>query len=90
MNFKTLAKSLLVVSLLASPIAMAKEKVYRWKLAETWGPNFPVFGDATKNMAKKVFSILLNRVNMRWVTLRLITGRVKTFIRYSSQRYLLV
>ncbi|WP_194435530.1 TRAP transporter substrate-binding protein [Vibrio fluminensis] len=28
------------------------EKVYKLKLAETWGPNFPIFGDATKNMAK--------------------------------------
>ncbi len=27
------------------------EKVYRLKLAETWGPNFPIFGDASKNMA---------------------------------------
>lgn len=31
--------------------ASAEDKVYRLKLAETWGPNFPVFGDATKNMA---------------------------------------
>ena len=31
--------------------ATAADKVYRLKLAETWGPNFPVFGDATKNMA---------------------------------------
>ena len=28
------------------------EKVYRLKLAETWGPNFPIFGDASKNMAQ--------------------------------------
>ncbi len=35
-----------------SSVSMAAEKVYRWKLAETWGPNFPIFGDATKNMAK--------------------------------------
>jgi TRAP-type mannitol/chloroaromatic compound transport system substrate-binding protein len=27
------------------------EKVYKLKLAETWGPNFPIFGDASKNMA---------------------------------------
>ena len=65
MNFKTLAKSLLVVSLLASPIAMAKEKVYRWKLAETWGPNFPVFGDATKNMAKMVEEMSNGRLIIR-------------------------
>ena len=29
-------------------------KKYRWKLAETWGPNFPIFGDTTKNMVKMV------------------------------------
>ena len=28
------------------------EKVYKLKLAETWGPNFPIFGDASKNMTK--------------------------------------
>lgn len=26
-------------------------KTYRLKLAETWGPNFPIFGDASKQMA---------------------------------------
>ncbi|RDE24827.1 ABC transporter substrate-binding protein [Motiliproteus coralliicola] len=31
--------------------AQAADRVYRLKLAETWGPNFPIFGDATKNMA---------------------------------------
>lgn len=30
----------------------AAQKVYRLKLAETWPANFPIFGDATKNMAK--------------------------------------
>ncbi|TPH15610.1 TRAP transporter substrate-binding protein [Litorilituus lipolyticus] len=29
-------------------------KKVRWKLAETWGPNFPIFGEATKNMANMV------------------------------------
>ncbi|BCN25557.1 TRAP transporter substrate-binding protein [Vibrio alfacsensis] len=32
--------------------AAASEKVYRLKLAETWGPNTPILGDASKNMAK--------------------------------------
>lgn len=48
------ARKLLAVaacaSLLASPL-MAAEKVYRLKLAETWPTNFPIFGDAPKNMA---------------------------------------
>ena len=35
---------------LASPV-FAADKVYKLKLAETWPTNFPVFGDATKNMA---------------------------------------
>jgi TRAP-type mannitol/chloroaromatic compound transport system substrate-binding protein len=30
------------------------DKKYHWRLAETWGPNFPIFGDATKNMAAMV------------------------------------
>ncbi|BBM66116.1 ABC transporter substrate-binding protein [Vibrio alfacsensis] len=32
--------------------AAASEKVYRLKLAETWSPNTPILGDASKNMAK--------------------------------------
>ncbi len=33
---------------LAATSVNAAEKVYRLKLAETWGPNFPIFGDTTK------------------------------------------
>lgn len=40
----------LIVSIFISSAANA-EKVYKLKLAETWGPNFPIFGDASKNMA---------------------------------------
>ena len=32
--------------------AAAADKVYKLKMAETWPTNFPIFGDATKNMAK--------------------------------------
>ncbi len=39
---------------LVSFSSQAADKVYRWRLAETWGPNFPIFGDATKNLAKMV------------------------------------
>lgn len=48
---KKLMAAATCLAVLASP-AMAAEKVYRLKLAETWGPNFPIFGDATKNMAE--------------------------------------
>ncbi|RMG38112.1 MAG: ABC transporter substrate-binding protein [Gammaproteobacteria bacterium] len=34
--------------------AQAAQKVYKLKLAETWPPNFPIFGDATKKLAKLV------------------------------------
>ena len=54
---KILTKLVILCGLLAfaCPSIFAQdEKVYRWKLAETWGPNFPIFGDATKNMARMV------------------------------------
>jgi TRAP-type mannitol/chloroaromatic compound transport system substrate-binding protein len=31
--------------------AQAADKVYRLKMAETWGANFPIFGDSPRNMA---------------------------------------
>ena len=52
---KRVVKKSLIVTLgcvvMLATSAQASEKVYRLKLAETWGPNFPIFGDATKNMA---------------------------------------
>ncbi|MDX2423290.1 MAG: TRAP transporter substrate-binding protein [Amphritea sp.] len=51
LNFaKKLVTIAACATMLASPL-MAAEKVYRLKLAETWPTNFPVFGDAPKNMA---------------------------------------
>ncbi|QUX90496.1 ABC transporter substrate-binding protein [Marinomonas sp. A3A] len=32
--------------------AMAAEKVYKLKMAETWATNFPIFGDAPRNMVR--------------------------------------
>jgi len=52
MSFRT--KLALVASaavLVISGSASAADMVYRLKLAETWPANFPIFGDATKNMA---------------------------------------
>jgi len=46
--------STLLVSLLITNSAFAAKKVHRWKLAETWPTNFPIFGDASKKMAKMV------------------------------------
>jgi len=47
---KTLVTAAACSAVLAMP-AMAADKVYKLKLAETWPTNFPIFGDATKNMA---------------------------------------
>lgn len=49
-SLKKLLAGVAAAAILAAP-AMAAEKVYKLKLAESWPPNFPIFGDATKNMA---------------------------------------
>ena len=49
---KLLPFVVLVLGLFALSFQAQAEKVYRLKLAETWGPNFPIFGDASKNMAE--------------------------------------
>ncbi|GAL12399.1 TRAP transporter solute receptor [Vibrio astriarenae] len=53
------------VCALGSASAFADDKVYRLKLAETWGPNFPVFGDTTKNMAKMAEEMSGGRLQIR-------------------------
>lgn len=65
MKFKTLLCALVLASIAFSPIAFGKDKPVRWRLAETWGPNFPVFGDATKNMAKMVEEMSGGRFQIR-------------------------
>ncbi len=49
---KFFSSLLIAMSLVLASVSVQAEKVYRLKLAETWGPNFPIFGDASKNMAK--------------------------------------
>ncbi|WP_027856104.1 TRAP transporter substrate-binding protein [Marinobacterium jannaschii] len=46
---KLLAAAACLVAV-ANPL-QAAEKVYRLKMAETWPSNFPIFGDAPRNMA---------------------------------------
>lgn len=50
---------------LASVTSFAAEKVYRLKLAETWGPNTPILGDATKNMAHLAEEMSNGRLKIR-------------------------
>jgi TRAP-type mannitol/chloroaromatic compound transport system substrate-binding protein len=52
---KTIALiSMVVASSAFTTNALAQDKPIKWRLAETWGPNFPIFGDTTKRMAENV------------------------------------
>ncbi|WP_160060410.1 TRAP transporter substrate-binding protein [Psychromonas sp. L1A2] len=64
---KSFYKSTLIaaVVLVTSANAFAADKVYRLKLAETWGPNFPVFGDSVKNMVKMAEEMSNGRLKIR-------------------------
>ncbi len=71
MKKSILVKAALVVSLGLSSLGLSgiahadDDKKYRWRLAETWGPNFPIFGEATKNMAKMVKEMSNGRLTIR-------------------------
>ena len=49
---KLIAAAACVAALAAPAQAADNDKVYRLKMAETWPSNFPIFGDAPRNMAK--------------------------------------
>lgn len=49
-----LLRLLIILPFFFSSTAVHAEKTYKLKLAETWGPNFPIFGDASKNLANMV------------------------------------
>ena len=52
MLLSSFSKRAIFACLLVSLCGFAQAKdVYKLRLAETWGPNFPIFGDASKNMA---------------------------------------
>ncbi|MCW8884914.1 MAG: TRAP transporter substrate-binding protein [Motiliproteus sp.] len=61
---KKLIAAAACLAVLSSP-AIAADKVYKLKLAETWGANFPIFGDATKNMAKMAETMSNGRLQIR-------------------------
>lgn len=66
MNKTVFIKIALILSLGLSGLVHADDgKKYRWRLAETWGPNFPIFGDATKNMAAMVKEMSNGRLTIR-------------------------
>jgi TRAP-type mannitol/chloroaromatic compound transport system substrate-binding protein len=68
MNMFGKTTKLLVASALIAGLgtaAMAKDKVYKWKLATTWGPTLSPFIDAPKNMAKLVKEMSNGRLLIR-------------------------
>lgn len=66
MKVSRLLKLTLILSIVFTGFASAQDnKKYRWRLAETWGPNFPIFGEASKNMAKMVKEMSNGRLTIR-------------------------
>lgn len=60
---KKLIGAVICALALINPV-FAAEKTYRLKLAETWPPNFPIFGDSTKNLAKMVNTMSNGRLKI--------------------------
>lgn len=58
------ATVLAVATTLASAQALAQE-TFTLKMAETWGPNFPIFGEATKSMAEMAEKMSNGRLKIR-------------------------
>lgn len=58
------AAVLAVATTFASTQALAQE-TYTLRLAETWGPNFPIFGDTTKRMAELAEEMSGGRLRIR-------------------------
>lgn len=54
MKFFKFAISVLMIASLSASLNASDKKVYTWKLAQTWGSGFPIFGDSVKNMAQRV------------------------------------
>lgn len=64
---KSFYKSALIAAVVitTSVNCFAADKVYRLKLAESWGPNFPIFGDSVKNMVKMADEMSNGRLKIR-------------------------
>ncbi|GAA3562400.1 MULTISPECIES: TRAP transporter substrate-binding protein [Marinobacter] len=58
------ALALGLASCLSASQALAQER-FTLRLAETWGPNFPIFGDTTKNMARMAEEMSDGRLRIR-------------------------
>ena len=60
----TSAMAITLSAVLASSQALAQDK-FTFRLAETWGPNFPIFGDTTKRLAETVEKMSDGRLTIR-------------------------
>ncbi|WP_431474265.1 TRAP transporter substrate-binding protein [Marinobacter sp. KM021] len=58
------AAVLAVATTFAATQALAQDK-FTLKMAETWGPNFPIFGDTTKRFAETVEKMSNGRLTVR-------------------------
>ncbi len=63
--FKKLIGATLALVLGASASTAFAAKTYTLRLAETWPPNFPIFGDATKKLAKLVDEMSNGRLKIK-------------------------
>lgn len=59
-----LFRLLILVPFLLGSATLHAEKTYKLKLAETWGPNFPIFGDSSKNLAAMVETMSNGRLKI--------------------------
>jgi TRAP-type mannitol/chloroaromatic compound transport system substrate-binding protein len=57
--------AILAVAATFAPTQALAQETFTLKLAETWGPNFPIFGDTTKNFAKSVEAMSNGRLKIR-------------------------
>nr|VFK56529.1 MAG: TRAP-type mannitol/chloroaromatic compound transport system, substrate-binding protein [Candidatus Kentron sp. TUN]VFK59108.1 MAG: TRAP-type mannitol/chloroaromatic compound transport system, substrate-binding protein [Candidatus Kentron sp. TUN]VFK63189.1 MAG: TRAP-type mannitol/chloroaromatic compound transport system, substrate-binding protein [Candidatus Kentron sp. TUN] len=64
MMLKRFLSAFLTISLILATNNALAEKTYRLRLAETWGPNFPIFGDTTKNLAAMVKKMTNGRLKI--------------------------
>ena len=58
------AAVLAVATTVSATQALAQER-FTLRLAETWGPNFPIFGDTTKRFAENVEKMSDGRLRVR-------------------------
>ncbi|WP_166267726.1 TRAP transporter substrate-binding protein [Marinobacter caseinilyticus] len=60
----TSASALALTAVLASTQVFAQE-TFNLRMAETWGPNFPIFGDASRSMAEMAEKMSNGRIKIR-------------------------